>query len=106
MGWFGPSRGEVWRRLSNEIGADFVEGGFWKGGKVQAHVGLWTVTLDTYTESGGESSVTYTRMRAPFVNPDGFRFTVYRKYRPQQIRTGNPTRPLPAALHPRFGTWP
>ncbi len=43
------------------------------------HVGPWTVTLDTHTESSGESSVTYTRMRAPYVNPEGFRFTIYRK---------------------------
>src|SRR5262249_12014908 len=47
--------------------------------KVQAHVGPWTVTLDTHTDSSGESSTTYTRMRAPYVNPEGFRFTIYRK---------------------------
>ena len=45
MGWFGPSKDEVWRQLSQEIGAEFVEGGFWKGNKVQAHVAPWTVTL-------------------------------------------------------------
>jgi hypothetical protein len=79
MGWFGPSKDEVWRQLSHEIGAEFVVGGFWKGNKVQAHVGPWTVTLDIYAESSGESHVTYTRLRAPYVNPDGFRFTIYRK---------------------------
>jgi hypothetical protein len=79
MGWFGPSKEEVWRQLSQEIGADFVPRGFWNGSKVQAHVGPWTITLDTYTVSSGESSQTYTRMRAPYVNPDGFRFTIYRK---------------------------
>jgi hypothetical protein len=50
---FGPSRDEVWRQLCNEIGADFVEGGFWKGNKVQARVKEWFVTLDTYTVSTG-----------------------------------------------------
>ena len=30
---FGPSREEIWRQLCNEIGADFVDGGFWKGDK-------------------------------------------------------------------------
>jgi outer membrane protein assembly factor BamB len=29
--------------------------------------------------SSGDSSYTYTRIRAPFINKDGFRFTVYRK---------------------------
>jgi hypothetical protein len=79
MGWFGPSKDDMWRQLSQEIGADFIEGGFWKGNKVQAHVGIWTITLDIYTESTGETHVTYTRMRVPYVNPEGFRFTIYRK---------------------------
>jgi hypothetical protein len=79
MGWFGPSKEEVWRQLSEEIGADFVQGGLWKGSKVQVHVRPWTITLDTYTASSGDSSTTYTRKRAPYVNPEGFRFTIYRK---------------------------
>jgi hypothetical protein len=79
MGWFGPSKDEAWRQLSEDIGAEFVEGGFWKGNKVQAQVGTWTITLDTYTVHTQHSHVTYTRMRAPYVNPEGFRFTIYRK---------------------------
>jgi hypothetical protein len=46
---FGPTQDEV-RQLSEEIGAEFVEGGFWKGSKVQANVGPWTVTLDFKTD--------------------------------------------------------
>jgi hypothetical protein len=75
MGWFGPSKDEVWQQLSEEIGAEFLEGGFWKGSKVQAHVGPWTVTLDIYNDGENQS----TRIRAPYVNPEGFRFTIYRK---------------------------
>lgn len=76
---FGPSKDEVWRQLSSEIGAEFVEGGFWQGDKVQARVKEWTITLDNYTVSAGRNVVTYTRMRAPYVNKDGFRFKLYRK---------------------------
>ena len=76
---FGPSKEEIWLQLSREIGARYVDGGFWKGDKVETTHGEWTITLDTYTVSTGNSSVTYTRMRVPFVNPDGFRFTIYRK---------------------------
>jgi hypothetical protein len=79
MGWFGPSKAEVWQQVCREIGAEFVVGGFWKGSKARAHVGPWTITLDTFTVSNGESSQTFTRVRAPYVNPDGFRFTIYRK---------------------------
>ncbi|MHC4777556.1 MAG: DUF3137 domain-containing protein [Planctomycetota bacterium] len=77
---FGPSRDEVWRKLSEELRADFTESSFWKGGgRVEVRVGEWIITLDTYTVSTGKSSVTYTRMRAPYVNADGFRFKVYRE---------------------------
>lgn len=79
MGWFSASKDEAWRELSRQIGAEFVDGGFWKGKKVQVQSGVWTLTLDTYTQSTGKSHVTYTRMRAPFVNPEGFRFTISRK---------------------------
>jgi len=75
---FGPSKEEIWRQLSAEIGARFVDGGFWRGDKVQATVGEWTVTLDIYTVHAGNAHVHYTRLRAPFVNADGFRFLVYR----------------------------
>jgi hypothetical protein len=75
---FGPSKDEIWADLSRQIGAEFVDGGFWKGSKVIAREGPWTVTLDTYTVSTGKSSQTYTRLRAPYVNRDGFRFEISR----------------------------
>jgi hypothetical protein len=76
---FRSRRKEIWRQLCSEIGADFVDSGFWRGNKVQAHVKNWIVTLDIYTVSTGHSHVEYTRLRAPFVNRDGFRFRIYRK---------------------------
>lgn len=76
---FGPSREEVWSQLSREIGADYEEGGFFKNGKVVLSHRQWEITLDTYTVHTGKSHITYTRMRAPFVNRDGFRFKIYRK---------------------------
>ena len=79
MPFFGPSRKDVWRKLSEEMQARYVSGGFWKGDKVVAEHGDWTITLDTYAVSTGKVTIVYTRMRAPFVNPGGFRFTVYRK---------------------------
>jgi len=78
-GMFGPRREEVWKQLCGEIGADFVDGGFWKGDKVVAHVKGWTVTLDVYSVSSGHNHVTFTRMRAPFVSQDNLRFRIYRK---------------------------
>jgi hypothetical protein len=79
MGLFGPSKKEVWQQLADEINAEYIDGGFWRGDKVQAQVDNWIVVLDTYTVSNGKSSTTYTRMRAPFINLDNFYFKIYRK---------------------------
>jgi hypothetical protein len=76
---FGPSRQEIWRQLSAEIDGRYVGGSLWKGDKVQATHGEWTVTLDTYIVPAGKTFIQFTRMRAPYVNVDGFRFSVYRK---------------------------
>jgi hypothetical protein len=75
---FGPSREEIWRQLSAEIDGRYVERP-WKSDKVEGSHGPWTVTLDKYVVSTGKTTVVYTRMRAPYVNPQGFRFTIYRK---------------------------
>ncbi|MEE8148484.1 MAG: hypothetical protein V3T24_12820, partial [Longimicrobiales bacterium] len=75
---FGPSKGEVWRELAQQVEGRFVEGGFLGTDVVQATAGDWIITLDTYTVSSGNSSTTYTRLRAPYVNPEGFFFTIYR----------------------------
>ena len=76
---FGPSKDEIWRQFSAAVGGEFAVGNFWKGSRVDARHGEWMVTLDTYVVSTGKSSITYTRMRAPYVNPDKFRFNIYRK---------------------------
>lgn len=77
---FGPSRSEVWQALARETGAEFKKGSFWNGrDKVVVEIGPWLVTLDTFVVSTGKSTVVYTRMRAPYVNADGFRFSVRRR---------------------------
>src|SRR5438067_12600827 len=79
MGWFGPSQDEVWRQLSEELGAAYIEGGFRRGNKVHAHLGPWTITLDTFSVWNGLFLVPFTRLRVPYINPEGFQFTIYRK---------------------------
>lgn len=76
---FGPSRQEIWSQLSQEIGADYQEEGFFKAGMVVLSHREWQITLDTYTVHSGKTTIVYTRMRAPYVNRDGFRFNIYRK---------------------------
>lgn len=70
---FGPSRDEIWRKLASELNAEYVEGDFWTRGKIEASHAGWLITLDEH------GKYHRTRMRAPYWNCDGFRFTVYRK---------------------------
>lgn len=69
---FGPCQDEVWSALRAQIGAQ----------KLQAQAGDWPVTLDEYmvmTMAGKvHHAIPYTRLRAPFPNSGGFRFTIHR----------------------------
>jgi hypothetical protein len=73
---FGVSLADAWNALAREIDARHEPRGWWRSPRVVADVGPWQLTLDTYQE--GENQVG-TRLRAPFVNPGGFRFRIYRK---------------------------
>lgn len=83
MAWeelFKSTREEVWRQLCAEMRADFVDGGFWKGDKVELLVDdAWLITLDVFSVLRGKRREKYTRLRVPFVSLDDFRFLVYRK---------------------------
>ena len=74
---FGYSKEAIWSQFAEQVNGKFVDGGFWSTDKVIAKAGQWTVTLDTY-DTGGRSSSTYTRLRAPYRNADNFYFRVYR----------------------------
>jgi len=76
---FGPSREEIWRQLCDETGAQIVKGTWLRGSKVVAKHGDWTVTLDNFVVSTGKTMIVFTRIRAPFMNPGGFRFSVHRR---------------------------
>lgn len=73
---FGPSRDQVWSQLAREVDGRFTAGGWLGATRVEVEAGPWTVTLDTFARSSGKHSTTYTRLRAPYVNPRGFRFDV------------------------------
>ncbi|HTG75263.1 MAG TPA: DUF3137 domain-containing protein, partial [Terriglobia bacterium] len=79
---FGPTRDEIWSALQAQIGAEVVPGGLWQGDRLQAQAGEWTVTLEEHTMASmaGKAPIIihHTRMRAPFSNPGGFRFSIHR----------------------------
>lgn len=77
--WFGPSTEEIWRQLCGEIGAEYQDRGVWRGDRVEARHGAWRITLDLFVVHAGKVPVAFTRMRAPYVNPDRFRFSITRR---------------------------
>ena len=77
--FFGPSKAEIWSQMAAEIGAEYRAGGWLKGDGVIFRHGEWSLVLDTYTVRSKNSSTTYTRLRAPFVNKDGLYFKIYRE---------------------------
>ncbi len=97
---FGPSKKEIWKQLSLQLeNSEYIEGGFLKSDKIVARIKNWIVTLDTYTVSTGQTTIIYTRIRAPYVNKDGIRFKIYKSgifsgmgaaLGMQDIEVGNP----------------
>jgi hypothetical protein len=65
--------------VTSEIDAQFVPGTFWKGAKVEAAHRDWVITLDVEVVHTGKVAIPFTRVRAPYVNADNFRFTIHRK---------------------------
>lgn len=72
---FGPSRVEIWSQLAADIGGEFHDRGWLRDDAVTYRHGQWELVLDTTHHS----KTTFTRMRAPFVNKDGFRFAISRE---------------------------
>lgn len=74
---FGSSKNEIWGQIAKDIGGHYDADELFKHGVLRYQSGSWEISLDTYTVSTGKTSTTYTRMRAPFINKDGLRFTIY-----------------------------
>ena len=73
---FGASREEIWRQLAREVGGQFLDGSVFRPSAVQARTDDWIITLDTLSDPN--SGASYTRLRAPYFNPERFRFEIYR----------------------------
>ena len=76
------------------MGATYLKADFARKNEVRIRYKLWTITLDTYNSAWGREDDPYwTRMRAPYVSRDGFRFEIY------------PTGFMAALVWTGIGTW-
>ena len=79
-GWFGPSRGEIWHKLSAAIGGSYSPRTWRRSDRIQVEHAHWTITLDTYTVHANNTHLPFTRFRAPFVETEGLRFKIKRSH--------------------------
>ena len=74
---FHPHKKVIWKKLSEEIDADYVPGKGWRGrAQIRAYHANWTIVIDTYKRP---KQPTYTRIRAHYVNADSFYFRIFRR---------------------------
>lgn len=95
---FGPTVDEVWEKLCKQINGEIIDTGVFKNKRIEGKYKCWTIILDCYTIMAGQTPMTYTRIRAPFINVDDFRFKIYdknilntigREINMEEIKTGN-----------------
>ena len=70
---------EVWKAVAKELGGSFEKGSFFKADKLFVPYKKWEIMIDTYTESSGNTSTTYTRFRVPFKSSDNLQLELYRE---------------------------
>jgi len=96
---------EAWRKVAGELGGDVELDRRERPRRLHVPHREWTVILDVYTQSNGQSSSTYTRVRALFVRAAPFSLRVTKRnpfhaigalfgYRPTSIGYGQVDRAL------------
>ena len=70
---------KVWTEIAEDIGAHVESKGRWGSTVLRYQSGEWEITLDTYVVTTGQTTMVFTRMRAPYVNKDGLKFKIYRE---------------------------
>lgn len=76
---FAKHQDEVWRKLSEELGGVFRNEEGWRHDELEIKDGDWTVRLSFAAHAGRRSEAIYTCFRAPYVNPEKFRFELSRE---------------------------
>ncbi len=75
---FRRQKENIWEKLSEEIGAEYVPSERWKRNeKIIAKHENWTITIESYYNDD-EMGDLATKITAPYVNRDDFYFRIYR----------------------------
>lgn len=72
---FGLIKDAAWHRILNGVGDNLLNHNYLKDQRIELDIGDWAITIDSYSTN----EKTYTRLRAPYINTENFRFKVFRK---------------------------
>ena len=61
-----PGQREVWRDTAGRLKGEYLESGKGNAPRIRLRHDPWLLTLDNYTVSNGQTSVTYTRLQEIF----------------------------------------
>ena len=68
---------KVWNEVAHDLGAEFIDGGFWRTDKIIYTDGKWEIIMDKIQEGSGKNSQTFTRVQAAFVRQMDLEMKVY-----------------------------
>ncbi len=78
---FGRYKRKIWQELCDRIDADFFKHRFQSKDRIEAYYKNWIITIDKFIVD----KIIFTRIRAPFVNRDDFKFKLVREYKAHRI---------------------
>lgn len=80
----GNKKSSIWKKFAEEIGGKYVEFHYWHSDKAEVNYNKWKIIFDNYIEYRTVSNLTlekkYTRILAPFISLDDFRFEIYKQH--------------------------
>lgn len=79
MGIFTAAKEGVWKTFSEEVSGKFIKDKLYGDITVEVVHGPWHIIFDTSEAVREEEGYFITRLRAPIVNPKGFRFKAHRE---------------------------
>lgn len=68
------SKKAIWSQISERFDADYIKRKGFKPDRIEAFHGEWMIVFDTIAKD----KVVFTRVRAPYVNRDDFKFKIFR----------------------------
>lgn len=69
----------IWQEFAQETGGTFKEGYSWISDSTEIEHKNWKIIFDNFTVWSGKYSTKTTRVIAPIILTDGFRFEIYRE---------------------------